>query len=166
MIRGRPWAPAHVTATEALIDFRALLCTFGEQAKDALGMIEHEIRRTLSFLDEQMRMWHGQLRQAEEEIIQARIELNQRRNQRIGDRKPDTTYQEKVLRRAQAKLEYAEQKLTTTRRWQRDLPHEIMNYEGPARQLQTAVESEVPRMVAFLDRKLVALESYLNQPPG
>ena len=99
-------------------------------------------------------------------VIQAKIELNQLRNQRIGDRRPDTTFQEKVLRRAQAKLEFAEEKLAATKRWQRDLPHELMNYEGPARQLQNALEGDVPRMIAFLERKIAALEAYLQGKPS
>ena len=157
---------AHVTQTETLVEFRAAVCTFADQAKDALGIIDHEIRRTFSFLDEQMRGWHAEVRHAEDEVIQAKIELSQRRNQRIGDRKPDTAFQEKALRRAQARLEFAQEKLAATKRWLRDLPHELMNYEGPARQLQNALEADVPRMVAFMERKIAALEAYVNQPPG
>ena len=157
---------AHVTETEALVDFRAMLCTFADQAKDALGIIDHEIQRTYSFLDEQMRGWQVAVRQAEDEVIQAKIELNQRRNQRIGDRKPDTTFQEKALRKAQAKLEFSQDKLAATKRWQRDLPHELMNYEGPARQLQNALDGQLPRMLAFLERKIASLDAYLKQPPA
>src|SRR5207244_3583003 len=134
-----------------------------DQAKDALGIIDHEIQRTFSFLDERLREWHAAVRQAEDEVIQAKIELNQRRNQRIGDRKPDIGFQEKALRRAQAKLEFAQEKLAATKRWQRDLPHELMNYQGPARQLQNALEAEVPRMLAYLERKIGALEAYLHK---
>jgi hypothetical protein len=156
---------AHVTETAALSDFRAMLCTFAEEAKEALAIVDHEIRRTYSFLDEQMRGWSAAVRQAEDEVIQAKIELNQRRIQRIGDCKPDTTFQEKVLRRAQAKLEYVQEKLAATKRWQRDWPHELMNYEGPARQLQSSLEGDVPRMIAYMERKIAALEAYLRQSP-
>jgi hypothetical protein len=154
---------AHVTETSALIDFRATLCTFADQAQDALAIIEHDIRRAQSFLDEKAREWQSAIRRSEEEVIQAKIEFNQRRNQRIGDRKPDTTFQEKVLRRAQAKLEFAEEKLAAVKRWQRDLPHELMNYEGPALQLRNALDGTLPKMIAFMDRKIVALEQYLNK---
>ncbi len=158
---------AHVTETEALLEFRALLCTFAHEAKQALGIIDHEIQRTHSFLDEKMREWHAAVRQADDEVIQAKIELNQRKIQRIGDRKPDITFQEKQLRRAQAKLEHAEERLAATKRWQRDLPHELANYEGPARQLQNALEGDVPRMIAYMERKIAALEAYLNrEAPG
>ncbi|HWY88414.1 MAG TPA: hypothetical protein VNX28_17005 [Gemmataceae bacterium] len=157
---------AHVSATEALVDFRATLCVFADQAKDALGIIDHEIRRTLSFVDEKLHEWQAAVRRAEDEVIQAKIEWNQRHIQRIGDRRPDTTFAEKALRRAQANLEFAQEKLNAARRWQRDLPHEILTYEGPARQLQNALESEVPRMAAYMDRKIAALETYVRQAPG
>src|SRR5712692_9332506 len=94
---------AHVTDTGALVEFRAMLCTFADQAKDALGIIDHEIRRAFAFLDERLHQWHAAVRQAEDEVIQAKIEWNQRRNQRIGDRQPDTSFQEKILRNAQVK---------------------------------------------------------------
>jgi hypothetical protein len=157
---------AHVTETEALIDFRAHLCAFADQAKDALGIIAHEIQRTFSFLDERQHEWHAAVRHSEEQVIQAKIELSRQRNQRIGDRKPDTTFQEKALRQAQARLEFAEEKLAATKRWQRDLPHELLNYEGPARQLQNTLEGDLPRMLAFLERKITALEAYLRAPPA
>jgi hypothetical protein len=142
-----------------------MLCTFAEQAKDALGIIDHEIRRTFSFLDERLGEWQAAVRQTDDEVIQAKIELNQRRMQRIGDRQPDTTYQEKVLRRAEAKLEHAQEKLAATKRWLRDLPHELTTYEGPSRQLQGTLDGEVPRMVAFLEAKIAALETYASPSP-
>ncbi len=142
------------------------MLAFADQTKDALSIIAHEIQRTYSFLDERLHEWHAAVRHAEEQVIQAKIELSQRRNQRIGDRKPDTTFQEKALRQAQARLEYAEEKLAATKRWQRDFPHELLNYEGPARQLQNTLEADMPRMLAFLERKIAALEDYLRVPPG
>jgi hypothetical protein len=153
---------AHVTETEVLVALRAALCTFADQAKDALGVIDHEIRRSFSFLDEKAREWHAAERHAEDQVIQAKIELNQRRNQRIGDRKPDTVFQEKALRKAQDRLEYVQEKLAATKRWQRDLPHDLMDYEGPARQLQNALDGDFPRMVAYLDMKIAALEAYIR----
>jgi DNA repair exonuclease SbcCD ATPase subunit len=156
---------AHVTESDALSIFRAMLCTFTKEAKDALAIIDHEIQRTFSFLDEKMHVWQAEVRHAEDAVIQAKIELKQLEQQRIGDRKPDTTFQEKLLRRAQARLEFAEEKLTATKRWQRDLPHELLDYQGPARQLQNALEGEVPRMIALLERKIATLEAYMQGNP-
>lgn len=155
---------ANVTETEVLLDFRAGVCNFGDKAKNALITIDCDIRRTYSFLDEQMNYWKTAERQAEDEVVQAKTELSQRRMQRIGDRKPDTSEQEKALRRALARLECAQEKLAATRGWLREFPHELTNYEGPAKQLQNALETDVPRLVVFLDRKIAALESYLDAP--
>jgi hypothetical protein len=151
---------AHVTETQALIEFRAKLCTFGDEARQALGIIEHEIRRTLALLDERHRHWQAAVRQAEDELIQVKLEYNRRRNERIGDRRPDTSQQEKALRAAEARLEYAQEKLAAARRWQRDLPREVLDYEGPARQLAGALDAELPRMLAFMENKIAALETY------
>src|SRR4051812_34682403 len=108
---------AYVTETAALAEFRARLAGFAAQAKDALIIADHEIRRTLAFIDERLTEWHGALRQAEDDVIQAKIELTQRRNQRIGDARPDTIFQEQALRRAEAGLEYAQKKLAAAKRW-------------------------------------------------
>src|SRR5881392_2249284 len=136
---------AHVTETEALVHFRAGLCVFADQAADALSTITEDIRRVFSFLDEQLHRWTAAARQAEDDVIQAKNELARKKMMRIGDRKPDTTDQEKTLRRAEARLEHAQEKLDAARRWLRDLPEELTNYEGPSRQLQAVLETEVPR---------------------
>jgi hypothetical protein len=156
---------AHVTETGALVDFQARLCTFAGEAKEALDIIDHEIRRAISFLEDRLRHWQGAVRRAEDEVIQARIEWNRRRNQNMADRS-DTSFQEKLLRRAEAKLEFALQHLAAAERWQRDLPRELMNYQGPARRLQNALDGELPRAIAFLEGKVAALETYAqrNQP--
>lgn len=154
---------AHVTETEALVHFRATLGVFAHQAGDALTTIAEDIRRTFSFLDEQLHRWTAAVRQAEDDVIQAKNELARKKMMRIGDRKLDTTDQEKALRRAQARLEHAQEKLDAARRWLRELPDELTNYEGPSRQLQAVLETDVPRMVATLDRKIASLEEYLRQ---
>jgi hypothetical protein len=154
---------AHVTESGALVDFQAKLCTFAGEAKEALDIIDHEIRRTFSFLDERLRQWQTATRRAEDELIQAKIEWNRSRNQRIGERRPDASFQEKLLQRAQAKLDFAQRQLAAAERWQRDLPRELLQYEGPARRLQNALDGELPRASAFLEAKIAALETYAQR---
>src|SRR6266702_3390991 len=88
------------------------------------------------------------------------VELERKKMMKIGDRKPDTTDQEKALRRAQAWLEHAEEKLAHTRHWQRAFPDAMLDYQGPARQLQFMLEAQVPQMSAYLHQKIEALEKY------
>ncbi len=153
---------AHVNATEALIEFRASLCTFADLAKDALGTVDLDIQHTMAWLDEQSRHWQAAVRRAEDEVFQAKNELARKRMMRIGDRRPDTTDQEKILERAKARLEFAQTKLAASKRWLRVLPEEVNEYAGPARQLQGLLEGQFPRMIAYMEGKIASLEEYLR----
>lgn len=153
---------AHVTSLESLEEWKAALCTFTAEAKDALSAVEMEINRALDLLNDQSKHWHAAVRKAEDGVFQAKNELSRRKMMRINDRPVDTTEQEKELKKALAKLEYAQEKHDATRRWQRELPHAIKDYESPARQLANFLEADMPKADALLQTKLAALEQYLQ----
>ena len=85
---------------------------------------------------------------------------------RIGGRAPDTTEQEVALAKATQRLDYAEEKRSATRRWLRDLPEAIREFEGQATPFRNVVEADLPRMTAFLDLKMDLLEAYTMQNPN
>ncbi|MCI0683577.1 MAG: hypothetical protein L0Y71_15845 [Gemmataceae bacterium] len=151
---------AHVTSIEGMADFQAALLTFTEKAKDALTSVELELRRLVDWIAEQAKHWQAEIRLAENAVFEAKTELARKKMMRIGDRKPDTTDEEKNLRRAQAWLEHAEEKLAKTRHWQTAFPDAMLDYEGPARQLQFLLDAQVPQMSASLTQKIEALERY------
>jgi hypothetical protein len=151
---------AHITSVTALANFRAGLCTFIDQAKDAQVTLDMEIRRTLDWLQDQVGHWKAEIRDAENAVIQAKMELSRRRMMRISDRPPDTTEQEKQLARAKRWLEEAQEKLAATKRWLLVLPDEIREYEGPNKLLQGFLERELPRMAGLLEQKINSLEAY------
>jgi hypothetical protein len=158
---------ARVTSIEALKDFRADLCTFGERAQEGLSSVQMQIQRAFDWLDQQAKDWRREVRRWEEAVAQARAELARRKMIRIGDRAPDCTEQEDILRAALRRLDEAEDKLAKTSRW---LPHfrrAVEEYQGPARQLAGFLEGEQPRALALLDQKIDALEAYarLAAPP-
>ena len=151
---------AQVYSLEKLLDFQAALATYAHQAKEALSSMELEIRRTQEWIEERLQFWHAEVRRAEEEVFKAKQELARRRMMRIGERHADTTEQEIALAKAQQRLAYAEEKRDACRRWLRDLPDAINEYQGFAGNYQSILESDVPRMNAFLDRKMDLLEAY------
>ena len=156
---------ANVLATATLIDLRSALCTFADHAKDAVGMLQMDIRRSQDWLDQQKGHWQAARRQAEDDVFQAKNELTRRRMMRIGDRRPDCTEQEETLALARQRLEIAGTKLAACRHWQRALPEALIDYEGPANQLAGALEGDVPRMLAYLERKIASLEEYMRESP-
>jgi chromosome segregation ATPase len=151
---------AQVQSLEKLLDFQASLATYAHQAREALSSMDMEIRRAQEWLEDRLQFWRVEVRRAEEEVFKAKQELARRKMMKIGDRKPDTTEQEIAVAKAQRRLEYAEEKEASCRRWIRDLPEAIAEYASRAVNYQTVLESDVPRMSAFLDRKMDLLEAY------
>jgi hypothetical protein len=156
---------AHVVSVAALADFRAGMCTFIEEARNALTTLDMEIRRAQDWLTGQLQYWKEEVRAAEDAVILARNELARRRMMRISDRPPDTTEQEKALARARARFEHAEERLVNTKRWLWLLPEEIREYQGPARQFEDIVEADLPKVVAMLERKIAVLDAYSQTGP-
>ena len=151
---------AHVTSVQGMADFQAALQSFADRAKDVLTTADLELRRLMDWLVEQAQRFQGEIRAAENAVWEAKTELTRKRMMRIGDRKPDTIDQEKALARAEAWLEHSQEMLERTRRWQRQFPEHLLDYEGPARQLKFLLESDTPKASAFLTQKIEALEKY------
>jgi hypothetical protein len=151
---------AQVLALERLAEFKVALQIFADKGKDAMSGNAMEIRRSRDWLETQLGLWNAEIRRAEDAVVQARNELARKKMMRISDRPPDTTDQEKALKRAQARLEYAEEKRDHTRRWIRQFPDNVEEYDGQARPFQDTLEHDLVKMIAFLEQKIAALEEY------
>ena len=154
---------ARVRSVAALAEFRAALCNFGVDAKEALGTAELEIRRVFDWLDHQLKFWRAAVRQCEEEVVRAKAELVQRKYSKADRR--GYTEQELALERAVARLEHARDKVEKTRHWILTLPRAVTEYEGPARQLAGMLDAELTRAAAVLEQKINALEAYVAMAP-
>lgn len=157
---------AQVHALQRLADFQSALQTFAERGKDAMSSNGMEIRRSLDWLDSQQQGWKAEIRRAEELVFVAKSELTRKKMMRISDRPPDTTEQEKQLRKAQARLAHAEEKYDNTKTWLRQFPDAVEEYEGHARPFQDSLEHDLAKMVSFLEQKIAALEAYQQINPS
>jgi hypothetical protein len=158
---------AHVTSIDALDEFRTALIKFGSDAQAALAAADMEIRRTVAGLERQLKHWQNELRVRQEDVTRAKAELARRKWGHRDGRGPGTTDQEIALAKAKDRLREAEDKIETVRRWQRLLPREIHEYEGPARQLGGWLEANLRHTTAILATRIAALEAYAALlPPG
>ena len=157
---------AHVNSLARLADFQAALQTFADRGKDAVSSNAMEIRRCLDWVESQLSMWKTEIRIAEEAVFVAKSELARRKMVKMGDRPPDTTFQEKELRKAQMRLAHAEEKRDNTKAWLRQFPDAVEEYEGQARPFQDVLEHDLVKMVSFLEQKIAALEAYQNPAGG
>lgn len=153
-------SPADITTTRVLEDLRSAFLQFGEAVRQALAEADLSARKQEDRLAEAADRWHAEGRRAKQEVRAAEIELQRRRRLKIGDRSPDTTEQEEILRRAQARLDLAREKAEAVRRWQRDWPQAVLEVQGPVRQLAFYAETDVPRLAAFLRDRIADLEAY------
>src|SRR5262249_54775979 len=152
---------ARVHSLESLVEFRIKLAEFGKDAKDALCAAELQIRRATDWLTQKGKYWQKEIRNRQEEVVRAKNELMSRKAMCKDGRGPGTTDQEKALRKAQARLKEAEDKLAACKRWGPLLQHAIHEYHGPSRQLSGALDSNLLHDLAILKQKIEALEAYL-----
>jgi hypothetical protein len=154
---------ADVSSIPALREWLAALAVYHSNVSESLSGINMEIRRGFEWIAEQLALWQRAVRDCEEEVTQAKAELAARRFPGFDGKMPDTTLQERNLRRAQARLEHAEEQVRKCRAWLGRLPKLVEEaYTGAGHRLQTFVETDLVRGVAVLGRQLDALERYAN----
>lgn len=158
---------ADVQAIDALQDWHNAVCLFRDEAQDALGSIKLEIRRAFDWIDEEGKAWHKEMREAEQDVHQAKQELNRKRTPNFDGRMPDTSVEEKNLARAQARVRFAEEQIDVCRKWAVKLPKLISeDYEGPARRLGNFLEADLQVAIAHLAARIEALHRYTQVAPA
>ncbi len=79
---------AKVLSIQALKDFRVALVTFTEEARNALGGVDMELKRMRDWLErDQLSYWQMQVKRRHEAMMMARTELFRRRDLPAGQRR-------------------------------------------------------------------------------
>lgn len=155
--------PAHITSLDSLTILRAALVKFKEESEIALTEVECEVERTHVWLErEQVSHWQRQHKRRTELVARARSDVERKLMQPTVDGgKPSTIDEVRALKRAQAAVEEAEQKIRAVKHWSQALAREMVVYKGQSGPLAGATHRDVPQAVALVDRMLEALEGYL-----
>lgn len=152
---------ADVRDINALREWLAALATFRSDAAESLTAIRVEINRGIEWVHEQYSLWQRSIRRLDDAVVQARADLAAKRFPDVNGRMPDTSVEERNLRRAVARLEHAHEQVETCRRWMNTLPKLVDEiFHGPAQRLANLLDLDVPRGAAVLDRRVEALERY------
>ena len=94
---------ADVRSIPALREWLGAVRVYQSDAADALSGLAQEVRRNVDWVGEQLNLWKRAVRDCEEAIVQAKAELRARQFPDSNGRMPDSTMQERNLRRALAK---------------------------------------------------------------
>lgn len=159
---------AHVGSSDAIVEFRAALLTFQEEAQAAVDAIEMKAGQTLRFLDEDApRYWDGQVRESYDKVNEARIALSICRNKTIAGRRSSCIEEKKAYTRAQDRLETSRTKRSATRATSIEAHEAADEFRARMAELHRLLEVDVPKLQALLHRTSVSLEAYTaTRPPA
>ena len=155
---------AKVRSIDTLREFRVAVSNFGSAASQSMAAVEVEIRRTLDWLQhDQVKFWQQEVRRREDKVGEARQELSRCLiSTTAGGTQASCTDQKVALEKAKKRLDQAREKVEIVRRWGQVVEQEVGDYRGPAQQLTTMLDADLPRAMALLARKIQALEEYAN----
>ncbi len=153
---------ANVKSIQVIRDFKVALANFSDDARNALSSTEMEVRRVRNWLTrDQLTYWQAQIKRRNEELSIARTELHRRRLSQQGSDAVSDTDQKEAMRLAQRRLQEAEQKLATVKRWIPILEHAISEYHAASQPLGDRLSGNLVASLALLERMANMLDQYV-----
>src|SRR5688572_28030126 len=114
---------ARITSLDALESFRAALIVFLSTARRSADEVVEQVKRVRLWLQQDQRLhWEGQIRRRRKLLDLAKQELF---SARLSGLRMSTTAQENAVRKAEAAVAEAEEKLRNVKRWSRDFDHMV-----------------------------------------
>lgn len=157
---------ASVHSIPMLREFRAALVTFATEAKESQAVNDMTVNRGIEwFQNDLLKFWQAEIRKREDAVTNAKAEYERCRMQSFGGKAPDCTDQKVALKKAQIRLEEAQEKLKAVKKWSRVLDEDAEEYRGQSQALGDMMAGDMPKAIAELDRLLNALEAYLGVAP-
>lgn len=153
---------ARVNSLEALARVKAALVKFSESVGASLSSVDSDVQKIGSWLSlDRPAHWKAQIRRREDEVNGAKMAIMRKRI--ISAPEPASVVDErKVLRRAQARLERAKERMAHVKRWAVEWEREAMVYKTAASPLSDALVRDVPNAIADLKQLMAHLEKYLS----
>lgn len=152
---------ANVHSLAAIEAVRTELVEFVDQIREALTMLDGEMRRTVDWLeDDRPKYWKAATRRAVDGVNEAQQALHRCLMFPIAGERPACSEERAALKKAKARLAYCEEKMERVRHWQAVLRHELFEYQGRISQLVRLVDIDGPRAIGVLHKILRQLEEY------
>jgi hypothetical protein len=159
---------ARVDSINALKQFRASLVQFSQTAAVAVEEVDMEIQRTHTWLQQdRYRYWKDKVHNRSEAYTHAKQALNQRQLfERSVQGVPSSCVDErKALQAAEQRLRETEHKFHRVRSWIPQMEREMNDYKGRVKGVTSAIQMDIPKALARLDRMVDSLEAYVVLAP-
>jgi len=152
---------ANVQSIDAVRDVRLALMSFHERTNSALDELRTKIDRTMAWLEQDRPLyWRDQERRAYDRVATTRIAYETCKMKTVGGRHPECIEEKVAHQRAKERLELCKHKVEVVRRWCVEASRQVDEFRGRCSPLKTALEQDVPNMVAMLGRMINSLEAY------
>lgn len=153
---------ANVRSLDSLKEFRAALIKFIDEAKRSVSTADSEVSHAQIWLQSTQPMhWIQQERRSNVLLANAKSELF-----RATISQPDNprgpTDQINLVKKRQAEIKDAHDKLLNTKRWSRKMERETNEYRGAITPLLSSLEGSLNKAVFIIDKSIQSLEAYLS----
>ncbi|WP_422930532.1 hypothetical protein [Singulisphaera sp. PoT] len=153
---------ANVRSLDSIKDFKTALINFSEDAKNALGSVDMEIRHFRNWLErDQLAYWKSQVKKSQEMLAQAKADLFRRQLSQANSESVSDADQKEAVRLAKKKLLEAEQKVEKIKKLVPVLEHAISEYHSQSQPLGDSLSGSVVGSIILLERMITAVERYL-----
>lgn len=148
---------ARVTSIDALRDFRAALIDFADTARGALGEALSDVQRTSWWIQHDMRdHWQRELKSRQNKLAEAKTDLARAQMQQKSD-----VLERKAVQAWVRRVEEAEEKLRAIKRWAVAMEREQMIFRGQCSGMSAAIDGELPKTIAWMERMIDSLQQYI-----
>jgi hypothetical protein len=161
-------ARAKITSIDAPQELAVAIGRFQYESSTALDELSQEIQRAVQWLQHDCKhFWSEQIRLRQQEVTEARVNLERRQMMTVADYRPSCYDEKKALERAKQRLQTARERLEAVRHWSYAINHAVHEYKGGIGPFVHWLESDAPRALAALGQIRSALDSYVaTEPPS
>jgi hypothetical protein len=154
---------ANVRSLDAIREFRPSVRRFEDDVMSALSSLRTELNRTIQWLDHDCpAYWQQQIRNGYDNVNEARTTLTRKSMMTVAGHKSDCIDEKKALARAKQNLEFSQQKLQLCKQWSIKAHRAADEYTARIGRAEQSLSQGIPKMLALLDRMVLALESYAS----
>ncbi len=149
---------AKVTSLDALESFRSSAIVFTTKARRAVDQAADEVRRTRQWIEADRRLfWENELRKRQRALERAQQEMVSARFSEFND---SMTLQKAAVRKAQAALDEAAEKMRHIKVWTRNFDATFDPMVKRLDGLRFYLEQDMPKAIAYLLEAIRTLETY------
>jgi hypothetical protein len=153
--------PANVRNIDVVREFRAAVQVFLEEASGALQVIQMELQRAFDWIEhDRPHYWEGQLRRGFDLVAQTRAALSTCQMRTVAGHRPSCIEEKQAVAAAKRRLEHCQEQIARSKKWGVKIHHEANEFRGRMAALNRALEQDVPKLLALLERTATVLESY------